>query len=224
MAVLGVIIGITNLIPFREANIYTDGKFIFSMLFNRPLAATLREFNILLSQMTAGIPPADLNVPLAAAKEHLDDNEISFLIYAYWKALDEDDEDTYLEAARLMEENIDLFPSYSIPGIYYELCFIACISSNEEKAREYYEKVGKTLEKDRDINGLRVKAYYEYYINRNLEKALAYARDGLVAKDKYPLKGLALLEEKLIKGLIAELEEEESTVEKDKSDKKKETI
>lgn len=224
MAVLGVIIGITNLIPFREANIYTDGKFIFSMLFNRPLAATLREFNILLSQMTAGILPADLNVSLAAAKEHLDDNEISFLIYAYWKALDEDDEDTYLEAARLMEENIDLFPSYSIPGIYYELCFIACISGDEEKAREYYEKVGKTLEKDRDINGLRVKAYYEYYINRNPEKALVYARNGLVVKDKYPLKGLALLEEKLIRKLLAELEEEESTVEEDKSDNKKETI
>ena len=117
------------------------------------------------------------------------------------------DQDTYQEAARILEENIALYPSYSLPGIYYEICFTACISGDEEKAREYYQKVRKTLEKDRDINGFRVKAYYEYYVNKDREKALAYAQSGLAVKDKYPLKRAELYWRKS-KKLLAKLEVE----------------
>ncbi|HHU93313.1 MAG TPA: M50 family metallopeptidase [Halanaerobiaceae bacterium] len=207
-AIIGFVTGIINLIPFQSANIPSDGKIIWSFLFNRSVADELIELSDLGSQLVAGVPPAELKVSLAATTEELDSNDLSFVYLAYLKALDEDDQDTYQEAARILEENIALYPSYSLPGIYYEICFTACISGDEEKAREYYQKVRKTLEKDRDINGFRVKAYYEYYINKDREKVLACAQSGLAVKDKYPLKGQAILEEKLIKKLLAKLEVE----------------
>ena len=207
-AIIGFVTGIINLIPFKTANISSDGKIIWTFIFNRTVANKLMELSDLGSQLVAGIPPAELNISLAATAEELDSNDLNFVFYAYLKALDENVQDTYLEAARIMEENIDLYPSYSLPGIYYELCFVACVSGEEDKAREYYQKVRKTLEKDRDINGFRVKAYYEYYINKDREKVLACAQSGLAVKDKYPLKGQAILEEKLIKKLLAKLEVE----------------
>ena len=206
-ALIGFLVAIKNLLPFTSDIIPTDGKFIWDLIFNRPQAIKLIRLKKLAAQLSAGIPPTELNIPLIEELNYSDFYDLLFVNQVYMKALYEDDEDTYREAARIMEENLAFYPSYALPALYYELCYVACISGEEDKAREYYQKVRKTLEKDRDINGFRVKAYYEYYINKDREKALAYAQSGLAVKDKYPVKGEALLEEKLIKKILVELEE-----------------
>ena len=89
----------------------------------------------------------------------------------------------------------------SIESFYYELCYNSCINNDQEKAKKYYKKSGKVLQKDKDVNGLRVKAYYEYYIKKNDKKAAKYCDKALAVVDKYPLKGQALMEKDLIKDL-----------------------
>ena len=77
--------------------------------------------------------------------------------------------------------------------------------SNEDKAKAYYLKGGKILQGDKDIIGLRVKAYYKYYINKNIESASTLCESALLVADKFPIKGQGLMERDLVnklKGLI----------------------
>ena len=67
-----------------------------------------------------------------------------------------------------------------------------------ERAVAYYSKAGRTLQKDKEVNGLRVKAYYEFYAENDIEAASKMAEEALSVADKYSIKGLGLMERELI--------------------------
>lgn len=62
--------------------------------------------------------------------------------------------------------------------------------------------------KDQDINGLRVKAYYAFFMEKDAEKAKALAQKGLVMRDHYPFKGQAVYEAELLNELLQRIETE----------------
>lgn len=98
--------GNKNLLPFTSDIIPTDGKFIWDLIFNRPQAIKLIRLKKLAAQLSAGIPPTELNIPLIEELNYSDFYDLLFVNQVYMKALYEDDEDTYREAARIMEENL----------------------------------------------------------------------------------------------------------------------
>lgn len=56
-------------------------------------------------------------------------------------------------------------------AIYYELIFYySFIEKDKFKAYKYYKEVEKELEQDLDVNSLRIRAYYEYYIQIDEKK------------------------------------------------------
>ena len=62
--------------------------------------------------------------------------------------------------------------------------------------------------KDQDINGLRVKAYYAFIMEKDTEKARTIAQKGLAMRDHYPFKGQAVYEAELLKDLLQRIETE----------------
>jgi hypothetical protein len=201
---IAVVLGIINFIPFVSQNNPTDGKILWSIIFKKPFARKLIEITKMSSQLSAGIRPRDMQASYSIAGDNLEVFDIMAMIFSYFKALDNNSEDMmyYID---LLEKNIDTFPPQLLPSVYYELCYTGCISGDENKAKEYYKKAGKILQHDKDINGLRVKAYYQYHINKDIEAAMILCENALAVAHKFPIKGQGLMEKDLVISLIEQM-------------------
>jgi hypothetical protein len=198
VGIFALFLAITNFIPFVSGNNPTDGKLIWSLVLKKPFAKKLIELNKMSSQLAAGIRPRDLEISLSADMDNLQPFDMAIIIYSYFKALDNQNYEDMLHYTALFEENIEVFPSMVLPSVYYELCYMGCISKDEDKANEYYKKAGKILQGDKDVNGLRVKAYYEYYINNDEKAAAIFCENALAVADKFPFKGQGKMEKDLV--------------------------
>ena len=161
------------------------------------------------SQLSGGVRPRDMQISSLGDINNPQAFDMITMLFSYFKALDNNNVEDMLYYVNLLEKNIETFPHYSLPSLYYELCYMACISGDEDKAKVYYEKGGKILQNDKDVNGLRVKAYYEYHTNKNLKLAIMFCENALAVADKFPVKGQALMEKDLIGNLKELLRKEE---------------
>lgn len=200
MGSIAVLLGLTNFIPFISGNNPTDGKIIWGLLLKKPFVNQLVELNKLMAQVSAGTRPKDLQLNNPNT-ENPNVYDLMTIVYMYYKALDKDELAEMTTYSKLLETYIDQFPPQNLPGIYYELCFMGSIMGDIDKAKKYYEKASKILLKDKDVNGQRVKAYYEYYVKKNKSKTIEFCDQALQVVHKFPIKGLAIMEEKLVRKL-----------------------
>lgn len=202
ISVFSILLGIVNLIPFFSGNNPSDGKIIWSIIFGNPFSKKLMKVNRLCSQFAAGKPLRELDVPSDFNIYQPDALDVTLLFYSYFKALDTDDDENRSKYIKKMKQWINYIPGQLFPHACYEICYNACIDGDREEAEEYYKKAEKVLKNDKDMNGLRVKAYYEYYVNKNINVAKFLCESALEVADRFPVRGQALIEEKLVKRLI----------------------
>ncbi|MBN4069367.1 MAG: hypothetical protein COA82_01790 [Alkaliphilus sp.] len=205
LIVLGIValfFGAINLLPLSAGNTPLDGKIIWSLVLQKPFAKQLLQVNKITAQLAAGVRPRDLNITSVDNTSKLQLFDILATHVFYFKALDSGNIEKMHYYMNLLEKNIEDIPFHALTPIYYELCYIACISSDEEKARKYYEKAGEILQQDKDSNGLRIKAYYEYYINNNFKEAMELCENAIAVLEKFPIKGQKLMEKDLLENLI----------------------
>lgn len=210
LGIVGLFSGIVNLASFFSGNNPTDGKIIWSKIFKKPFADKMMVISKIGSQLVAGIRPRDLTIDLSIDLDEPQIYDLFAILYKYYKALDSNKLEDMNDNIKIMEEKIEAFPSYLLPALYNEFCYFACISGNKDKAKIYYEKAGKILERDKDVNGHRIKAYYQYYINKDLKAAADHCDSALVVADKYPGRGQAFMEEDLVKALKEKIENQQS--------------
>lgn len=202
---IAVALGTINLLPFTSNNYPTDGKIIWSIVLDRPFAKKLIQINMMTSELAAGVRPRDIDLPSFENDDSLQGYDMLVLMYKYYRALDSSNAEEMLSYISIIESNIEKFPQHALPSVYYELCYVSSITKNTRRAKEYYKKAGQILQKDKDINGLRVKAYYEFFINDNYDIALGLCEEALMVAEKYPIKGQGLMEEALIMALKAQI-------------------
>jgi tetratricopeptide (TPR) repeat protein len=192
--VISLFLFLMNAIPLTKNNVLTDGTFLYNIILKKPYAKTLA--NLIKSQtaLATGTRPRELDMSLGTNDEF----NLTLYLYKYFKAVDIDDKDSVKNIIARLENNIHTANAVNMPPICYEICFQACLCGDTEKAKTYYNKCIKTITKDKDANGMRVKAYYEYYVNNDVEKAKEYCIKGLDVVDKYPILGIALYEKELL--------------------------
>ena len=87
--------------------------------------------------------------------------------------------------------------------------FHSYIEKNKDEARKYYSVAADEFEKDMDVNGRRILAYYQYYIQERVELALEtleQAKDELVHADREKFFDASLkMEKQLIDKLYLEI-------------------
>lgn len=201
MGIIALVLGVINFIPFISGNNPTDGKIIWSLILKKPFAKKLMGINKIASQLSAGIRPRDLQISSFTKIDNPQAFDMMIILYFYFKALDSRNDENMLKYANLLEKNIEYLPHHLLPSLYYELCYIGCIMNDEDKAKVYYEKGGMILHNDKDVNGLRVKAYYEYYVNKDEKSALTFCENALGVADRFPIKGQGLMEKDLVYSL-----------------------
>jgi len=202
--ILSLIVAIINSWPFFSMNQPTDGMMFFSILGKSPLAERFYSSHVLTQKLTLGIRPRDL--ALEEKEGPMEDfHDLSHTFYLYFQALDQknlQDAEKYLA---MVEKNLGLTPPYTLPAYHYELCYFAMVQGDEEKAKKYHDLSGKILAKDQDINGLRIKAYYAYHVEKDLKKAEALARQGLAVQAHYPFKGQGIFEAEALNLLLEKI-------------------
>lgn len=204
MGVISIFMFILNGIPLTKNNVVTDGTFLYNIILKKPYAKTLA---LLITSQTAvatGTRPRELDIIINKDEEF----NLPICLFAYYKAQDMQDTEKANELVNKLESNFHMTNAITAPGVCYEICYCACINGDIDKAKKYYNKCKKTITKDKDSNGMRAKAYYEYYINNDIDKAKKYCKQGLAVIDKYPIKGIALYE----KDLLLKLQEKLSTL------------
>ncbi len=200
--VISIFVGGINLLPIMSGNNPSDGMIVWSILLKKPFANNLLKMNQVSAELAYGVRPKELNISKYDLNKEVDFTSTYIWLWSYMKALDHknyEEVDYYMD---LLEKNIDKISAVVLPVVYYEICFNSCIKGDIEKAKQNYVNAGKILEKDQDLNGLRIKSYYEYYINKNSLKALEYANKALEVVDKFPIKGQAIMEKELVKELL----------------------
>lgn len=109
-----------------------------------------------------------------------------------------------------IERNLpEEFSVFNTSYIYELIFYYSAFDRNEEKASYYYNIVSKNLVKDKDCNGLRVYAYYKYYIEKDSRAAKEFALEGLSVVSKFNIEGLKEFEKKLLLRLIEIIDENE---------------
>lgn len=199
---ISIFFSVINAIPFISVNQPTDGMVILSILKKAPIAERFYRNNLISKQIMEGIRPKDIALVEVDYNDPMDLSDHTLLLYHYFKEIDSGNTDKAGEYISLLSKILDKVPPFALPAYHYELVFYHCLIKNEEEAKKYYSLTAKVLHKDKDINGLRVKAYFEYEINHDPEKAMELAQQGLFVKNKYPFPGQAIMEGKLLEILI----------------------
>lgn len=204
-AMVSILLALINGWPFFSMNQPTDGMMFMSILKKNPLAERFYESVILSKKLMTGVRPRDLG--LKEPKLPLEDqHEVTSMLYLYFTAMDRGEEDLAGKYIQIIEENLSRVPPYALPAYYYEIIYFSLISGDLDKASAYVEKAGKILKNDKDINGMRIKAYYAYYVEKDHDKALRLAREGVSVMEKYPFRGQAIFEEDQLNRLIRKIE------------------
>ncbi|MGJ9385320.1 hypothetical protein [Salipaludibacillus sp. CF4.18] len=178
---------------------------IWGIIFKKAFVEQLIENKKILSQLSSGIRPKDMELHFEDDMVITNYYDATILYYYYLKALDMGDMQKIVSSINMLEKNLALLPALMQTPIYFDICFVACLTNDMEKAKSFYEKSGKTLQKDKDCNGLRIKAYYEFYVNNNNEAAFQLSNEAMLVTEVYPLKGQAIMEEDLIKQLLQKI-------------------
>lgn len=198
------LLAIMNFIPIKSIGIATDGNIFWSILRNEPSGQIYLKILSVTNKLRGGVSFKDLDLNIDTENsEKIDAAKLQILLYGYFKALDLDNIEEVRSNIEFLENHIDIIPEYSRPGFYNEfIYYYSAIELKEEKAKEYFTKTKKLLINDKDINGRRTLASYKLFIENDYEEAKRCCFDGLSVKDKFPFKGQALLEEKLIMRIL----------------------
>jgi len=204
------IIVLLNLWPVSSGNHPNDGRIIFGILANSPLAADLVQETNLSAALASGKRPSELMIePLDEKRLTIIDSAITLTLLNihYFKALDTDNFQSLARYIYVFENNLANSLSFVAVPMNYELIYYySAIDHNKEQAEKYYTRIDTHLVADRDINGRRVLAAYEFYINDNPKKARQYCLEGLASFNNFPLKGQAIMEKALLTKLISEID------------------
>lgn len=203
MGILSIFINVMNMFPQESAGNPSDGKVVFSILLKLPYSDQVITRLQRATKLRAGARLRDIGYIEFEGEQA----NISNAIINYFVALDSNDSLKADEYIKYMEENIKLVPSQLLPSVRYELCYNNILNGNMDSAISYYNAAGKILLRDQDINGMRIKAYYKFYVDNNPAEALELAEAGLAVKDKFPSKGQGDLEADLINKLITTINE-----------------
>ncbi|MDO5689123.1 MAG: hypothetical protein Q4G61_02605 [Tissierellia bacterium] len=191
-----------NAMPKEVDGVLNDGYLV--KLYRSNENQTFKLFQKLQAQLISGTRPKE--VELSSFVDGGDLFSLMIHLYSYYKALDGGDISKMIEEMNYIEGNYQKFGNIHSASIQYELIYYySRVVKNPFEATRIYSKVESMLEKDFDINGRRVLAYYSHEVLLDEEKAERCIREGLRVADKYPIQGMALMEEDLLINLRNEI-------------------
>lgn len=196
-SIFSILLGFINLIPFKTAGNYTDGKIILELLKKDQNVSKIITTMNRYTQLAGGIRPKDLSLD---PNFLIDTTDPLLLLLHYYQALDqENDQQASLIIDQIINQ-LENFSTIALPGIYNELITAGVRFNLPEWVDKYYTLNEKSLTKDNDLNGERVKAYYAWYVG-NIDQAREHIKKAKEVANKFPVRGQIKMELMLVTNL-----------------------
>lgn len=205
---LSLIMGGINALPFYSGGNPTDGKQFWSQLFRTPEGERLAVYRRNTQRLMAGVRPRELEPLPPLAKDAKGPDIQAWMVGGYFRTLDGGDWEGAAAALGELEARLEEFPTLARPALLYELCCMACRRGERERAGDFRRQVRSALDRDEDMNGLRVRAYCAWYLDGNREEAKSLAARALEVEPLFPIPGQARMERELVTGLMEKLDRE----------------
>lgn len=204
-----ILVGLLNFVPHLSGNAISDGKIFWSIIDGDSTAKDFLLIQQFSSLLAAGKRPRETGQMkrLSGKNEDSESHEFTtnILMYQLFYAYDIFDIAMMRDVALEMESQIDKVSSIMLPGYKNELCCVFSFLGEKEKAEKYYADVWPDLNKGKDINDCRVKAYIAFYLKNDKNAARTYCEEGLKVAKFFPLAGQAIMEKELIERLLVEM-------------------
>ena len=181
--ILSVFLGVSNLFPFKTATmIMSDGAYIVGLIKGEKAVTDLVEMMNFSAQLQAGVSPGKLNFELV--KEN---DSIHYVLLKHLQALEQLDFNTLKETKAMLNERVDTSDIITRKSVLNELVVASILLDDHEDVKKW-RKALTHIEKDRDANGYRTKAYLAYY-DGDLTIAKAIIDQGRAVLHHYPSLG-----------------------------------
>ncbi len=183
---------------------------IFRMHGKSENARCFRGVREITEQIKQGIRPRDIK--LSSDEEIVLGQKVTYIsrtyvLLRYYMALDQKDWGQYCKHATNLENSLSVISKTPMTGgIYNELVFFYSFVQKDERKAEYYRRESsEPIEKDKDVNGRRIYAYYLYYVKGDVEQALSVIHEGEQVADNFIMKGNIPMEKELLAQLKQEI-------------------
>ncbi|MGM0522787.1 MAG: site-2 protease family protein [Bacillota bacterium] len=197
--VMSVFLGVSNLFPFKTSTMMmSDGAYIVGLIRGEKAVTDLVEMMNFSAQLQAGVSPGQLNFELVKENE-----SIHYALLKHLQALEQLDFNTLRETKAILDERVNTSDFITRKSILNELV-VACILLEDHEGVKKWRNSLTHIEKDRDANGYRTKAYLAYY-DGNLTLAKQAIDKGRAVLHHYPSLGQQTTEAVLFNFLEKEL-------------------
>lgn len=205
-------------ILFGVLGVSCIGEMIFTLYHrfgNSVTARCAREVDEYLKQVMQGRRPRDIALLLekeVKLPSLSGQYKYQYVVFQYYRALDQRDRGEMKRAISSLEEILPKGKPLHFMAYYYAECvfYYSFVEINQGKAEHYYKQCPALIEKDMDLNGRRIYAYYLYYIKKEPEAALQAVREGLEVAESFSTKGHIPMEKELLHFLQNRITEEQT--------------
>ncbi len=200
-----------NAIPMVSGGLPNDGGTLYQLRKNTDSMKVVVSLLKIQSEMYDGKTPAEIDESLYFDLPQLIEDDLNFTLllnarYNYY--LDKED---YVNAKKTMDRLLtltDYMPSGYLSVVKADALYNACtFDKDEELADDLTYELEKYLNKVNNATNVRIKLAYILNITRESDKVELFYKKGLKEASKCQIKGQALFEKKLIKGLKASYDE-----------------
>lgn len=202
------IILLENAFPVDQGGVRTDGGQILAILSGTPSGEALVAILTVQAALKEGKTPSEIPYELLFEIPQLpedDPNYIFVLNYRYLHALDRGDPAAVMDADKRIRDVLDSLPDFYADQVLCDLFYDAiAVEKDEEFVRRYEARVLDFLEGEKDIVSCRIRGYYYFYYGDVLA-AYREIDGGRLAFERYPLRGIAKTELRLLAELEAEI-------------------
>ncbi|TCT15468.1 hypothetical protein EDC18_103173 [Natranaerovirga pectinivora] len=207
--IIGLILFIVNLVPYKSDAYKTDGANILSYIRKEP--RDIAEIKVIqaFAQLNAGVTPKKLDPYIIEEDEDLPNDSalgISMNLLRTYHYIEKEEYEKAKKYIKLVEEHSLKYPKIFEEEMIFELLYAyAFIYKDMDKANELYTIIQeKNIEQDLIVK-YRALMAYELYIRLDFSKALEMGAKGLELEKEAETKGESMFNIGQIKKMIKEI-------------------
>ena len=202
------IILLENAFPAEQGGARTDGGQILAILSGTPSGEVLVAILTIQAALKEGKSASEIPYELLFEIPQLPDDDPNYIFvlnYRYLYALDKGDLSAVMDADRRIRDVLGSLPDFYADQVLCDLFFDAiAIEKDESFVKQYETRVMEFLGDETDIVSCRMRGYYYFHCG---DVAMAYREidSGRLAFERYPMRGIAKTELRLLSELEADI-------------------
>ena len=201
-----------SLFPASSGGMKNDGAIAYSIRKNTDSSKVMANILSIQAELYNGKTPKEIDESLYFDLPQLPEDDFYFLTLLnarYYYYLDKEDFENLKKVSQRINGILEYFPKSYRFSLKTDLLYNACaIDKDFELADDLMYELEKYLNKSNTVTNVRVKMAYLLYVKGETESLDMFYKKGVKEANKHQLKGLGILEKKLLDGIKSDIQTE----------------